>query len=102
LHEIDRAWIALGVLQAKIVASYGGLTKKEVAQTAMEELGDEAEKLYGLSFTALIKLANTSLENLVRIGLVRKTGNRFYALLPETCLDPSTLSVLLKKSLQHD
>lgn len=102
MHDVDRAWVVLGVVQAKIVAANTGLTKKELAQMALGELGDEAEKLYGLSVQSLLRLANTSLQNLVRIGLVRESGHRFFAVSLEACRDASKLAVILKDSLRSN
>ena len=101
MDDVDKAWIALGIIQAKLLLRFDSATKKELAQAAMDELGDQAEMLYGLTLKSLYTLANTSLEHLVRIGLVTKARNRFSVINEDVCGDTHRLSKLLHESLSQ-
>ena len=78
-HPVDRAWLVLGVAQIELVMAEGGLTRNQLAAIAIEGLGPEPWNTYELNLEALTKLANTSLQQSEKMGLVLKAENKYWA-----------------------
>jgi hypothetical protein len=91
MHDVDRAWVVLGVAQVELLRAHGGLTRNQLSKLAIEGLGAEPWNTYELSMESLIKLANTSLEHSEKLGLTRKENNKYWG--SDSCLtaDPSEI-----------
>ena len=76
-NGVDSAWVALGVGQIAILREQDGQSRNNLAKSVLV-LFEETVQLYGLEHFTLIKLANTSLEHSITLGLTVRKDNKYW------------------------